>query len=320
MATPEKVTAPRELIDVYASANSASGTSGQPLDAVVYFDFVSTGTGFTDRGCSSNAPYRSTWNIEGVDRGLNPGNITYAGNKVLRFVLDPAENLVEFNCTTNTLVGLFPDISRCVSLTLFDIGSNSITGSICNLDNARALQYLSCANNVGLGGLWPSLANNVALLGISARGCAFTGAPPSIATCTLIQSVDIAINSFNGSIPAFGANAALTSYNCRTNTTISGNIPSLSTCTTLASFFGYDNSLTGVVGGFAVPASLTTFDVSNNLLTQAAVDAILLAFVTAGASGAYTLNVNGTGNAVPSLAGQSSKSTLQGRGWTVGTN
>lgn len=317
MAANSVDTTPRNIL---ITANSSSGVSGETLNPVVYFDFISSAASYTGRTCTANAPHNDTWIIEGANRGLNPGNITYTGNKTLRFNLDPAESLTSFSCTTNSLAGVFPDISRCSALTSFDIGTNAITGTVCNLDKLTALQSFACAANPGLGGAFPSLARNTALLTISARSCAFTGAPPSIATCTLMQTVDVALNAFTGAIPAFGANTALTSYNCRTCTTLSGSIPSLSGCTSLASFFGYDNSITGVVGGFAVPATLIDFEVQNNLLTQAAVDAILAAFVLAGATGAYTLNVGGTGNAAPSLAGAADKSTLQGRGWTVTTN
>lgn len=62
-------------------------------------------------------------------------------------------------------------------------------------------------------------------------------------------------------------------------------------------------------------------DLSSNLFTQAAVDAILAAFVTAGrVSGTRTLNLGGTGNAAPSVAGLASVSILQARGWTVTHN
>jgi hypothetical protein len=60
---------------------------------------------------------------------------------------------------------------------------------------------------------------------------------------------------------------------------------------------------------------------SSNLFTQAAIDAILAAFVTAGrVSGTRTLNLGGTGNASPSVAGLASVSTLVTRGWTVTYN
>jgi len=314
--------APRDYLSpLVASVSSSTGGAGVSPSMAVIFDFTSAGVSYTSKTSTAlTAKNNATWIIEGVNVGINPGVVALSGNKTLRFIADPPACLTAFNCNTNTLSGSFPEINNCVNLTTFDVGVNSITGSVCSLLLLTSLQNFACSSNAGLGGAFPSLANCAALLTLSCRSCAFTGSPPSIAANPLVTSVDFALNAFTGSIPAFGANTALTTYNCRTCTTISGNIPSLSGCTSLASFFAYDNALTGVVGGFAVPATLTDFEAQNNLLTQAAVDAILAAFVTAGASGAYILNVGGTGNAAPSAGGATSKTTLQGRGWTVTTN
>ena len=62
-------------------------------------------------------------------------------------------------------------------------------------------------------------------------------------------------------------------------------------------------------------------NLSNNLLTQAAVDDILTAFVAANkTTGTRILNLGGTGNAAPSSSGLTLVSTLQSRGWTVTHN
>jgi hypothetical protein len=88
----------------------------------------------------------------------------------------------------------------------------------------------------------------------------------------------------------------------------------------LTTFHCYSNQLTGWTGG-TVPIALGDFQAQNNLLTQAAVDAILAAFVAAGRnSGTRTLNLGGTGNATPSATGLANKATLVSRGWTVTTN
>jgi hypothetical protein len=79
-----------------------------------------------------------------------------------------------------------------------------------------------------------------------------------------------------------------------------------------------NNQLTGYEGG-GVSATLLTFRAENNLLTQSAVDAILADFVAAGANNG-TLNVGGSGNAAPSAAGITDRTTLISRGWTVTTN
>ena len=67
--------------------------------------------------------------------------------------------------------------------------------------------------------------------------------------------------------------------------------------------------------------TLGDFQAQNNLLTQAAVDAILAAFVAANrTTGTRILNLGGTGNAAPSATGVTDKNTLISRGWTVTTN
>jgi hypothetical protein len=112
---------------------------------------------------------------------------------------------------------------------------------------------------------------------------------------------------------------SLTAFFCSGNS-LSGNIPSLGSFTSLASFQCNSNVLNGADAGFSVGAALHAAYLQNNLLPQAAVDSILAAFVAAGASGAYALNIGGTGNASPSAAGLADKATLAGRGWTVTTN
>jgi hypothetical protein len=312
----EQTPVPRNPFTV-SDGKSYSGLSFLPA---TYFSFVSTGTGYTARVCAANAPHNDTWIIEGVNAGLNPGNITFTGNKLCVFNLDQPRSLTEFRINSNTLVGSFPDISQCSSLRVFDISTNNISGPIPSIDRCVLLQYFTVSTNATLDGAFPSLTYNTALLSVSALSCAFTGSLPSLVTNTLIQTVSLSLNTFSGAIPAFGANTALTIYYCQGNTGLNGDIPTLSGCTTLATMYCYDNAITGVAAGFAIPATLHNFQAQNNLLSQAAVDAILAAFVLAGASGAYTLNIGGTGNAVPSLAGAADKSTLQGRGWTVTTN
>lgn len=314
--TPNTLRNPLTLLDAGEVGDSGSVF----VQTAIYFEFVSTGSAYTARVCAATGLNNDTWLIEGANTGLNPGTVTFTGNKRCVFNVDPPRSLTEFRANTNTLTGSFPNISSCSLLRVFDISTNAITGPVPNIDGLTALQYFTVSTNATLNGTFPSLTYNTALLSISAISCGFTGSLPSIVTNTLIQTASLSLNSFSGAIPAFGANTALTIYYCQGNTTLNGDIPTLNSCTTLATFYAYDNVITGVAAGFAVPATLHNFQAQNNLLTQAAVDAILAAFVLAGASGVYTLNIGGTGNAIPSLAGAADKSTLQGRGWTVTTN
>jgi len=128
-----------------------------------------------------------------------------------------------------------------------------------------------------------------------------------------------ATNQLTGSIPSLSTNTALTYFSCNTNQ-LTGSIPSLATNTALTYFNCATNQLTGYAGG-GVSITLGEFYAQNNLLTQAAVDAILADFVAANkTTGTRILNLGGTGNATPSAGGLADKATLVSRGWTVTTN
>lgn len=187
------------------------------------------------------------------------------------------------------------DINPPDRLTVFDCRSNSLTGGLGRLDIFTSLSVLTLLDNA-LSGPFPNIANN-----------------------TVIEIINVATNLFSGNLPDFSTNIYVSELYFGDNA-FSGLIPSFATNNSLNTLQVLSNNLTGVVAGWAVPASLVSARFETNLLTQAAVDTILVAFVTAGATGAYTLNIGGVGNAVPSLTGATAKSTLQGRGWTVTTN
>lgn len=87
--------------------------------------------------------------------------------------------------------------------------------------------------------------------------------------------------------------------------------------TAMTSFQVNSNSIVALdVSGMPL---LVTLNLLNNLLTEAAVDAILAALDTNGASGG-TVTLNGTGNAAPSAAGLVSKANLVAKSWTVNHN
>lgn len=285
------------------------------------FTFVSTGVSYVGSSATTAAnPNSPLWTIEGTKfAALNPGTVALTGNKKITFEITPAHQLLTFSCTGNTLTGSFPDFSRCPLITSIDVGNNALTGQMTSLSNLSALKTLGFATNT-LSGPISSLSACTALTTITGRASGVSGPIPSLAACTALTTVDLALNSHTGPLPSLSTNTLLTSFNVRTNMTIGGNIPTIVNNAVLASFFAYDNVLTGVDAGFAVPAACHDFEVQNNLLTQAAVDAILAAFVLAGAAGAFILNVGGTGNATPSAAGLANKATLVGRGWTVTTN
>jgi hypothetical protein len=87
-----------------------------------------------------------------------------------------------------------------------------------------------------------------------------------------------------------------------------------------ACFVSYNQALTTV--SFPVLANVDSFsDVrfTNNALTQASVDHILVKIAGSGSIGGM-LDFTGGTNAAPSAAGLAAKATLLGRGWTVSHN
>lgn len=155
---------------------------------------------------------------------------------------------------------------------------------------------------------------------ISLQACNLTGVVPSLSHMTIVQRLRFADNpGLTGSFPSLSTMALLDwlyGYGC----SFSGDIPTLSGNPILTRFYAYDNLLTGYAGG-GVSATLGDFRAQNNLLTEAAVDALLADFVAANkTTGTRTLNLGGTGNATPSAAGLADKAILQSRGWTVTTN
>ena len=143
--------------------------------------------------------------------------------------------------------------------------------------------------------------------------------PDSVRTDAALTIFYFNGNQLTGAIPSLSANTALTIFYCQDNQ-LTGSIPSLSANTALTLFICHNNQLTGWSGG-TVSNTLGDFQAQNNLLTQAAVDAILAAFVAANrTTGTRILNLGGTGNAAPSATGVTDKNTLISRGWTVTTN
>ena len=203
-------------------------------------------------------------------------------------------------------------------MTQFWCHSNQLTGSIPSLSANTALTHFGCHHNQLTGSI-PSLSANTALTQFYCNNNQLTGSIPSLSANTALTQFGCHNNQLTGSIPSLSANTALTLFWCHANQ-LTGSIPSLSANTALTQFWCHVNQLTGWSGG-TVSATLGDFQAQNNLLTQAAVDAILAAFVAAGrTTGTRVLNLGGAGNAAPSAAGLADRATLQSRGWTVTTN
>ena len=231
-------------------------------------------------------------------------------------------NLKTYNGLFCGFSGSLPSLSANTALTYFNCSFNSLSGNLPDLSANTALTEFYCYRNNtsgsgGFSGSLPSLGANTALTNFECFGNSFTGSPPVLPPS--MKKFLCRFCALDGSIPNFPAGTQIMTYDCGSNKLI-GDIPSLINVITLNNFACYDNKLTGFSGG--VRPGLLNFAAENNLLTQVAVDAILAAFVAAnGTGGTRTLNLGGTGNAVPT-GGQnnSNRLTLLSRGWTVTVN
>ena len=226
--------------------------------------------------------------------------------------------LTAIDCNSNQLTGAIPSLSANTALTQFICYNNQLTGAIPSLSANTALTYFACQNNQLTGSI-PSLSANTALTYASFSINQLTGSIPSLSANTALTFASFSSNQLTGSIPSLSSNTALTTASFSSNQ-LTGSIPSLSANTALTTAYFFNNQLTDWSGG-TVSNTLGDFRAQNNLLTQAAVDAILAAFVAANrTTGTRTLDLGGTGNAAPSATGVTDKNTLISRGWTVTTN
>jgi hypothetical protein len=221
----------------------------------------------------------------------------------------------------NTELLSFPNIDANPSLTYFNCTSHSITSSIPNLTNNRYLQYFNCATG-SISGSISNLSSSVNLTYFDCSNNKLTGSINLFKSYN-IQHFDCSYNQLSGSMTTdylLLTNGNLQYFNCKNNA-LTGQIPG--TYNTLISYFNVSNNKFTTYEGTLIdnPVSdyMTYFDAQNNLLSQSAVDQILLELsYTATVSG--TVNLAGTGNSTPSGAGLAVTASLKSRGWTVYVN
>lgn len=135
-----------------------------------------------------------------------------------------------------------------------------------------------------------------------------------------MTNCNLGTNALTGAVPALPA--TMTDFRCNDNATLSGAIPAVPASAVTLYYDG--NAFTDyvVTGGAGVALSCIDFQAQDNLLPQAAVDAIIHDFFLglAGRPGAGTLNVGGAGNAAPSAAGIAEAVLITAHGWTVTHN
>jgi uncharacterized protein YjbI with pentapeptide repeats len=128
------------------------------------------------------------------------------------------------------------------------------------------------------------------------------------------EYLNLASSGFDGSLDMSGDAVLVKAniYGCDFTST------SFSNCTALELLESSDcTSLTSA--NLSGCSSLAYVSMAGCALTESAVDAILAALDTAGLSNG-TVDVSGGTNAIPSAAGLTSKTNLEGKGWTVTVN
>lgn len=141
-----------------------------------------------------------------------------------------------------TVVGLF-------------FGFTNMAGSLpATLNQLTNLTSVVIGDQNQLTGAFPSLAGLTQLQSIDIRNTALSGRLPSLAGLTSLQAATFLNNQFDGSIPPFGELPALTWFSASANR-LSGDIPSLDGLPVLSGFYVGGNLLSGAPP--VPPASLS---------------------------------------------------------------
>ena len=198
-------------------------------------------------------------------------------------------------------------------------GISSITGlqSLSNLQNFSADDnYLVSVDLSGLSNLtYVEIGDNF-IVGTST---------PSLTTvnlsgCTALEELRLDDSNFSGGIPDLTGLTNLKFLDVD-DSDISGSVD-ISFLPSLDDFdFSQNLGLTELIISSSQPLGLDeqTLNASGCGLTQASVDAILVALSLNGISGA-TIDLQGGTNAVPGAAGLAAKTVLEGNGWDVFIN
>ena len=223
---------------------------------------------------------------------------------------------------------------NCVNMTNLALQQQGGGGlEICDITNATTMNQLAVQLN-NLSSL--DVHTNTALVNL------YCNENPSLSSLnvsglTVLDYLDCYDN--NITTLDLHTNTALTYLSCENNGMTSLNINGV---TGLTQIYAFDNVLAGAFDlsansslGFAdfsdnkltsvnvAGTSIITLNLTNNLLTSGAVDTILAALVvnnTIVVPGSTVAQLDGTGNAVPSVAGLASRTTLTGKGWSVNVN
>jgi len=219
-------------------------------------------------------------------------SITESGSSGATWLLGDGQTASGTSCV-KTITAPQTVILRATSpanITVVSWGSKSLFGQV-DLSKLTGLTSVNFSTNKVSGPL--SITTNTLLTTLYGTNNYFCGCL-DVSLNTLLTIIQLSGNQFSGNIDV-STNTHLTTVNLSSN-----------------QFSTFSGTVVNTLGDC---------NLSSNLLTQTAVDAVLAAFVTAGKnSGTRLLDLSGTGNAAPSVAGLASVATLQTRGWTVTHN
>ena len=202
----------------------------------------------------------------------------------------------------------------------------NITGSLPDFSSNVNLRYLWLENN-NFSGALPNFGNNQNIYYVNIKNNNFSGAIPSFTNLSNLRFLFLHNNNFTG----IGEPNNLPNlwYYYAHNNQIAGEIPDFTTCTNLRYLTLYNNQLSAYkVGSFKSLYRIRYFDLSNNNLSQAAQNKILLDLYdnwNAIKRGGVTVNLRGNTNSsgvneTPSDEVKEKALILVQNGWNISVN
>ena len=148
--------------------------------------------------------------------------------------------LKDFTCGSNFLTGSIPDLEQAPLLEIFNCASNSFTGTIPEFDQIPSLKVFFCGTN------------------------SLSGSIPVLDRVPLLEDFSCANNSLSGSIPAFDPVPLLKSFICWGNQ-LTGLLPDFDSVPLLEDFYCYDNQIQGSISpSIGNLTNLRRFYIHNN--------------------------------------------------------
>ena len=193
--------------------------------------------------------------------GLSLAENHLAGN--LPADLAGLTNLTVLDVHSNALTGSIPALTGLTNLTGFYANSNQLTGSIPPLTGLTNLLEFAVSDNLLIGPI-PDLAGLTSLGGFYASSNQLTGSIPDLADTNMVI-FDVASNALNGPIPALDGLTNLTIFDVSSNA-LNGPIPALADLTNLTIFDVASNALNGPIPALTGLTNLTDFSAGNNQL------------------------------------------------------